>query len=77
MTVSKILIFQDDISKGEKKTIMWKFKKEARLKQKKSFFADFKEWEELKACEKSIGKLPMNKKFVKIIKNKEWNMILK
>ena len=55
---------------------MWKFKKEARLKIK-SFFAGFKEWEELKACEKSIGKLPMNKKFVKIIKNKEWNMILK
>lgn len=55
---------------------MWKFKKEARLK-KRSFFAVFKEWEELKACEKSIGKLSMNKKFVKIIKNKEWNMILK
>lgn len=34
MTISKILIFQDDISKGEKKTIMWKFKKEARFKKK-------------------------------------------
>lgn len=32
-----------DISKGQKKTIMWKFKKEARLKEKKAFFAGFKE----------------------------------
>lgn len=39
------------IWKGEKKTIMWKFKKEVRLKKEKSVFAGFKEWEELNACE--------------------------
>lgn len=38
------------IWKGEKKTIMGKFKKGMRLKNKK-LFAGFKEWEGLNACE--------------------------